>query len=45
MASRTAKLAIQSDGGGVDEIIFAIPAKGKQSRVNYECFKAAFYEN
>lgn len=45
MASRTAKMAIQSDGGGIDEIVFAIPAKGKQSRDNYECFKAAFANN
>jgi uncharacterized protein (TIGR02452 family) len=45
MASRTAKLAIQSDGGGIEEIVFAIPAKGKQSQVNYECFKAAFAKN
>lgn len=45
MASITAKKAIQSDGGAIDEIVFAIPAKGKQSRVNFELFRETFEIN
>ena len=42
MASRTAKLAIERDGGGIDEIVFAIPRKGRQSKANLDAFREAF---
>lgn len=42
MASRTAKLAIENDGGGITEIVFAIPGKGRQSKANLEAFRETF---
>ena len=42
MASRTAKSAIKQDGGGIDEIIFAIPGKGRQSKANLDVFRDTF---
>jgi uncharacterized protein (TIGR02452 family) len=42
MASHTAKAAIQADGGGLNEIVFAIPGKGRQSTANLEAFREAF---
>ncbi|TWU02909.1 TIGR02452 family protein [Stieleria varia] len=39
MASRTAKSAIEKDGGGIDEIVFAIPGKGRQSKANLDAFR------
>jgi uncharacterized protein (TIGR02452 family) len=42
MASRTAKEAIHSDGVGIDEIVFAIPGSGRQSKDNLEAFRSTF---
>ncbi|QDV40647.1 hypothetical protein Enr13x_04810 [Stieleria neptunia] len=42
MASRTAKSAIEKDGGGIDEIVFAIPGKGRQSKANLDAFRDTF---
>lgn len=42
MASRTAKMAITQYGGGLNEIVFAIPGKGRQSKSNLSAFQAAF---
>ncbi|QEG39375.1 hypothetical protein UC8_13400 [Roseimaritima ulvae] len=42
MASRTAKSAIEKGGGGIDEIVFAIPGKGGQSKANLDAFCKAF---
>ncbi|MCD0462302.1 TIGR02452 family protein [Roseiconus lacunae] len=42
MASRTAKSAIEKDGGGIDEIVFAIPGKGRQSKANLDAFRETF---
>ena len=41
-ASQTARTAIASDGGGIDEIVFAIPGKGRQSKANLDAFRIAF---
>lgn len=42
MASLTAKEAIEVDGKGIDEIIFAIPSSGRLSNANLQAFKATF---
>jgi len=42
MAARTAKAAIDTDGAGLDEIIFAIPGKGRQSQANLDAFSDVF---
>lgn len=42
MASQTAKLAIEVDGGGIDEVVFAIPSKGRQSKSNLAAFRETF---
>lgn len=42
MASRTARSAIVEDGGGIDEIVFAIPGKGRQSKANLAAFHDTF---
>ena len=42
IASRSAKLANKKEGGGIDEIVFAIPAKGRQSKANLEAFRETF---
>lgn len=42
IASRTAKQAIASEAGGIDEIQFAIPGSGKQSLANLTTFKKTF---
>lgn len=42
MASQTAKTAIDRFGGGFDEIVFAIPGKGRQSKANLEAFRVTF---
>lgn len=42
MAARTAKSAIDTDGAGIDEIVFAIPGKGRQSKVNLDAFREVF---
>lgn len=41
-ASRAAKQAIARDGGGIDEIVFAIPGKGRQSKANLDAFRDTF---
>ncbi len=42
MASETAKKAIEKDGHGFDEIVFAIPAAGRQSKANLDAFRKTF---
>lgn len=42
MASTTAKEAIKMDGAGIDEIVFAIPGSGRQSKANLEAFRSTF---
>ncbi|EMI23169.1 TIGR02452 family protein [Rhodopirellula europaea] len=42
MASRTAKSAIESDGGDISEIVFAIPGTGRQSKANLDAFRETF---
>lgn len=42
MAARTAKSAIGTDGAGIDEIVFAIPGKGRQSKANLDAFREVF---
>jgi len=42
MASETAREAIRSEGGGIIEIVFAIPGKGRQSKENLDAFRATF---
>jgi uncharacterized protein (TIGR02452 family) len=42
IASRTAKRAIESEAGGINQIQFAIPATGKQSLANFTAFKETF---
>jgi hypothetical protein len=42
MASRTSKEAIKSDGDGINEIVFAIPSSGRQSKANLEAFESTF---
>ncbi|TWU17880.1 TIGR02452 family protein [Allorhodopirellula heiligendammensis] len=42
MAARTAKAAIETDGDGIDEIVFAIPGKGRQSKANLDAFCEVF---
>ena len=39
MSSQTAREAIDTDGGGIDRIVFAIPGKGRQSRENLHAFE------
>ena len=42
MASRTAKSAIETDGGDISEIVFAIPGTGRQSKANLDAFRETF---
>lgn len=42
VASRTAKQAIQSDGGGIEEVVFAIPSSSRTSKTNLEAFQETF---
>ncbi len=42
MAARTAKAAIGTDGAGIDEIVFSIPGKGRQSKANLDTFREVF---
>ena len=42
MASQTANSAIEKDGGEIDEIVFAIPGKGRQSKANLDAFRDNF---
>lgn len=42
MASRTAKSAIETDGGDISEIVFAIPGAGRQSKANLDAFRETF---
>lgn len=42
MAARTAKAAIETDGAGIDEIVFAIPGKGRHSKANLDAFREVF---
>lgn len=42
MASKTARQAIIGDGGKLDEIVFAIPNRGRQSQANYAAFQSTF---
>lgn len=40
MAARTALRAIRSEGEGFDEVLFAIPGQGRQSRANLAAFRS-----
>ena len=42
MAARTAKAAIGTDGAGINEIVFAIPGEGRQSKANLDAFREVF---
>lgn len=42
MAAQTAQEAIQTDGAGINEIVFAIPSSGRQSQANLAAFRATF---
>lgn len=42
MASQTARQAIAKDGGGLAEIVFAIPSQGRQSQANLDAFRMTF---
>ena len=43
-AARTVQSAIATDGGGIDEIVFAIPGTGRRSKLNLDAFRQAFHE-
>lgn len=45
IASRTEKRAIQTDGGGITEVVFAIPSGGRQTLINLESFQETFSDN
>ncbi len=42
MASETARKAIENDGRGFEEIVFAIPGTGRQSQANLDAFRKSF---
>jgi uncharacterized protein (TIGR02452 family) len=42
MAAATAYRAIRSEGGGFDEIVFAIPGSDRQSKINLAAFRSVF---
>ncbi len=42
MAAETALRAIRGEGGGFDEIVFAIPGSGRQSKANLATFRSVF---
>lgn len=42
LASRTAQEAIESDGSGLNEIVFAIPTGDQKSRSNWAAFRRTF---
>jgi len=42
MAAATAKLAIRRFGSSLDQIVFAIPGAGRQSKANLDAFLAEF---
>ena len=42
MASETATQAIQTDGGGFRQIVFAIPGTGRRSKTNLTTFRTTF---
>ena len=45
VASTTAKDAIESEGAGFEEIVFAIPGTGHQSKANLMAFERTFQHN